>query len=161
MLSIDFDTVFLQHVPDEIRDMRDGIAGKHAELGGLARERYRELSGHIKELRDECDKAGHSLIVALAGKTGTRRRLMSDRREERRTCVMCGTEEVGAVATRLLVRFLLRRAKWNFQRLNQHISRTFTDPEWYFETLSIIRNFSFPTDVVLHHAFPPRLPHSF
>jgi hypothetical protein len=74
---------------------------------------------------------------------------------------MCGTEEVGTLATGFLFRFLLRRAMWKFERLKGHITRTFSDREWYFETVSFIRDFSFSTDVVLHHAFPPRLPSSF
>ena len=117
-------------------------------------ERNRKLFEHIKELKDRCGEAGHPLIIVLAGRAGTRRWLMRNGRDERRTCIMCGTEEVGALATGFVSRFLLRRAKWKFERLNGHITRTFRDPEWYFETASIIKHFSFSTHVVLHHAFP-------
>jgi hypothetical protein len=60
----------------------------------------------------------------------------------------------------VLTHFSFRKAKWKFEKLNGHFSRIFTDLEWYFETLSVIRNFAFSTEVVLHHAFPPRLPPS-
>jgi hypothetical protein len=161
MLDRDVIAVLIENVPDEVRSLRDSIAGMEGERVGPMLERYRELHEHIKELKDKCAAAGHSLTMVLAGKAGTRRRLMRNRRDERRACVMCGSEEVGTLATGFLARFLLRRARWKFETLNGHISRTFTDPEWYFETLSIVRHFSFPTDVILHHAFPPRLPASF
>jgi len=161
MLDRDVIAVLIEHVPDEIRTLRDRIADTEAQRIGPVLERYRELHEHIQELKDRCAQAGHSLTIVLAGKAGTRRRLMKNRRDERRACVMCGTEEIGTPATRFLSRFLLRRGKWKFETLNGHITRTFTDPEWYFETLSVIRHFSFATDVVLHHAFPPRLPTSF
>jgi hypothetical protein len=100
------------------------------------------------------------LIIALAGNVGTRRRLMRNRRDERRTCVMCGSEEVGTLATGFPSRFMFRKAKWKFDRLNGYNSRTFTDPQWYLETVSVIRNFSFSSDVVLQHAFPLHMPFS-
>ncbi len=159
MLDRDVVAVSLEHVPDEIRAFRDSIATAESEGEGPMWERRREASGHIKELKDRCGTAGHSLIITLAGKPGTRRQLMRNGRDERRACIMCGTEEVGNLATGFLPRFLLRRAGWKFEKLNGYITRTFKDPEWYFETLSVIREFSFSTDVVLHHAFPPRLPH--
>jgi hypothetical protein len=160
MLDRDFVAVVMEHVPEEIKALRDSIAALEAQGIGPTHERYRELYGHIKELKERCGESGHSLIIVLAGRSGTRRRLMRNRRDERRTCMMCGTEEVGTIATGFASRFLLRKATWQFERLNGQISRTFVDPEWYFETVSVIRNFSFPTDVVLYHAFPPRLPPS-
>jgi hypothetical protein len=161
MLDRDVVAVLMEHVPDQVRSLRDSIARMEGEGAGAVPEHFREAYRQVKELKDRCEQAGHSLTIALAGKVGTRRRLMRNRRDERRTCIMCGTEEVGTLATAFPVRFLLRRTEWKFDTLNGHISRTFTDPEWYFETLSLIRNFGFSTDVVLHHAFPPRLPLSF
>jgi hypothetical protein len=85
---------------------------------------------------------------------------MRNGRNERRTCILCGSEEVGILATGLLRRFLVRKAVWKFEKLKRDAARTFTDPEWYLETCSIVRNFSFSTDVVLQHAFPRRVPFS-
>ncbi len=161
MLDTDIVTILTDHLPDDMRQIRDSIAQADAEIAGAARAQYRELHGRIKELRNRCDEAGHSLIIVLAGTAGTRRRMMRNRRDERRTCLLCGTEEVGEVETGLIARLLLRKTKWKFVKLNGPISRIFTEPEWYFETLSVIRNFSFPTEVVLYHAFPPRLPRLF
>lgn len=161
MLSGEVVAFFIERVPDEIRVLRDNIAKAETDDGGPMWERHREVHAHITELKDKCGETGHPLIVALAGKSGTRRRLMKDGRNERRACIMCGTEDVGTLATGFLRRFLFRKAKWKFEKLNGHISRIFIDPEWYFETLSVIRNFSFPTNVLLHYAFPPRLPRSF
>ena len=161
MLSREVVAFFIERVPDEIRVLRDNIAKAETDDGGPMWDRQREAHAHITELKDKCGEAGHPLIIALAGKSGKRRRLMKDGQNERRACIMCGTEEVGTLATGFPPRFLLRKAKWKFDKFNGHISRIFTDPEWYFETLSVIRNFSFPTNVVLHHAFPPRLPFSF
>ncbi len=161
MLSSDVVAFFIEKVPDEIRIIRDDIAKEEINGTGQIWEHNRQLSGHIKELKNRCEQAGHSLIIVLAGLTGTRRRMMRNHRDERRTCIMCGTEEVGKVATGFMTRLLLGRSKWKFETLNGHISRTFNDPGWYFETVSIIRNFSFSTDVVLHHAFPHRIPPSF
>jgi hypothetical protein len=160
MLDRNVVAVFMEQVPDEIEALRDSIAKAETDHIGPRWERHRELQGRIKELKDRCEKTAHSLIIVLAGNVGTRRRLMRNRRDERRTCIMCGTEEVGTLATGFLSRFLFRTAKWKFERLNGYISRTFTDPQWYLETLSVIRNFSFSTDVVLQHAFPPQLPSS-
>jgi len=70
--------------------------------------------------------------------------------------IICGTEEVGALETGFLRRFLVRKAVWKFEKLTHQTARSFTDPEWYRETCSIVRNFSFSTDVVLQHAFPRR-----
>ena len=53
--------------------------------------------------------------------------------------------------------FLFRKAIWKFVKLNRYAARTFIDPEWYLETCSIVRNFSFSTEVAVQHAFPPRL----
>ncbi len=161
MLDRDDVTVLIEHVPGELIALRDSIANAETEPASHVWEHQRKLSEQIKALKDKCGaEAGHSLIIALAGKPGTRRRLMRNGRDERRTCIMCGTEEVGTLATGFLSRFLLRRAKWKFESFNGHITRIFADPAWYFETVSIIRQFSFPTAVVLHHAFPPRLPSS-
>lgn len=160
MLNGDVVAVLLEHVPDEIRKRRDTIAREETEHDGHTWEHHRELYDHINELRDACEKAGHPLIIALTGKPGTRRRLMRNGRDERRTCIMCGTEEVGTIVTRFFVRFLLRRAAWKFERLNGYVTRTFSDAQWYFEIASVIRHFSFSTDVVLYHAFPPKFPPS-
>src|SRR5262249_1187901 len=145
---------------DDLRVLRDSIAKTQGELDSRDWERFREVSGHIKELKDRCAEAGHSLIISLAGKPGTRRRLMRNRRDEKRTCLMCGSEEIGKLANGLFSRLLFRRADWKFEKLNGHVTRFFDNAEWYFETVSVIRQFSFGTDVVLHHAFPPRLPES-
>jgi hypothetical protein len=161
MLSRDVVAIFMEQVPDEVRALRDSIAKAEADHTGLMWERHRELHGRIKELKDRCEQAGHSLVVVRAGEVGTRRKLLRNRRDERRTCIMCGTEEVGKVATGAFSRFLFRRAHWKFERMNGYISRTFTDHQWYLETLSLIRNFSFSTDVILQHAFPPQLPSSY
>jgi len=161
MINRDVAALVMEHVPDEIRTLRDSIATAETEYAGRYWENYREHSGRIKELKDRCEQAGHSLIIALEGKAGTRRRLFKNARHERRACIMCGTEEVGVVEAGLLSRFLLRRARWKFHRLNDHITRVFDNIDWYFETLSIIRHFSFSTEVVIHHAFPPQLPSSF
>ena len=154
MLSRDVVSIFLEKVPDEIRDLRDSIATAERDEAGAVWERQRSLQGRVKELKDRCAENSHPLSIVLAGKVGTRRRLMRNRRDERRTCVMCGTEEVGTLATGAASRILFRKAEWKFEILNGYISRTFTDPQWYLETAYILRNFSFPTDVVLQHAFP-------
>lgn len=162
MLTRDVVEFFIEQVPDKIRVLRDNIAKAETDDGGPMWERHREVHAHITDLKDKCGEAGHPLTIALAGKSGTRRRLMKNGRNGRRACIMCGTEDVGTLAAGFLPRLLFRKVKWEFQTLkNGHISRTFSDPEWYFETLSVIRNFSFSTDVVLHHAFPARLPPSF
>jgi hypothetical protein len=159
MVSRDVVSLFMEYVPDdEVRTLRDSIAKAEAELAAPMWERHRELHGRIKELKDKCEEAGHALTIVLAGKVGTRRRLMRNGRNERRTCILCGTEEVGSLATGFLRRFLFRKALWEFEKLTRRATRTFTDPEWYFETCTIVRNFSFSTDVVLQHAFPPRVP---
>jgi hypothetical protein len=138
--------------------LRDSIARAEADLDAPMWERHKELHGRIEELKDKCEEAAHSLTIVLAGKAGTRRHLMRNGRNERRTCILCGTEEVGTLETGFLRRFLFRNVEWKFEKLNRHTARTFTDPEWYFETCYIVRNFSFSTDVVLQHAFPPRVP---
>ena len=159
MLSRDVVSVFMEHMPDdEIRILRDSISKAEAELAAPMRERHPELHGQIQELKYKCEQAAHSLTIVLKGNVGTRRRLMRNGRAERRTCIICGTEEVGTLATGFFRRFLFRKAVWKFEKLNRQTARTFTDPEWYFETYSIVRNFSFSTDVVLQHAFPPRVP---
>ncbi len=157
MLNSDVVTIFMEQVPEDVRSLRDGLA--KAEIDNDPTwERRRELQGRIKDLKNRCEESAHSLIIVLAGNVGTRRRLMRNERAERRTCIMCGTEEVGTLATGSISHFMLRRAEWKFDRLNGYVSRTFADPQWYFETLSVIRNFSFSTDVVLQHAFPPQIP---
>jgi hypothetical protein len=150
----------MEHLPDEIRTLRDTLAKAEAERPGQVWERHRDVYDHIKKLKDRCEETGHSLVISLTGKPGTRRRWMRNGRDERRACIMCGTEEIGKMATGFIYRFLFRKAAWRFEKLNGHITRTFTDPEWYLETVSIFRQFSFPTDVVLYHAFPPRIPPS-
>ncbi len=161
MVSNDVVALFMEQMPDdEVRTLRDGIARAEAELAAPMWQRYRELHGRIEELKDKCEQAAHSLTIVLAGNVGTRRRLMRNGRNERRTCIICGTEEVGTLATGFLRRFLFRKAVWKFERLKRHTARTFTDPEWYLETCGIVRNFSFSTDVVLQHAFPHRVPFS-
>ena len=161
MVSRDVATLFMEHMPDDkIRSLRDSIAKAEAELTAPLWERHRDLHGRIEELKDKCEEAAHSLSIVLAGNVGTRRRLLRNGRDERRTCIICGTEEVGTLATGFLRRFLFRRAVWKFEKLNRHAARTFIDPEWYLETCGIVRNFSFSTDIVLQHAFPHRVPFS-
>jgi hypothetical protein len=161
MVSRDVVALFLEHMPDdEIGSMRDSIAKAEAELAAPMWERHRELHGRIEELKAKCEAAAHSLTIVLAGNVGTRRRLLRNGRNERRSCIICGTEEVGTLTTGFLRRFLFRTAVWKFEKLNRHAARTFTDPAWYFETCDILRNFSFSTHVVLQHAFPPRTPFS-
>jgi hypothetical protein len=158
MVSRDVATLFMEHMPDdEIRSLRDSIAKAEAEITAPMWERHRDLHGRIGELKDKCAGAAHSLTLVLAGNAGTRRRLLRNGRNERKTCLICGTEEVGTLATGFLRRFLFRKAVWKFEKLNRQAARTFTDPEWYLETCNIVRNFSFSTDVVLQHAFPHRV----
>jgi hypothetical protein len=157
MVSRDVAAILVEHMPDdEIRSLRDGIAKAEAEFTGPIWERYQEQHRRITELKDKCGQTSHALTIVLAGDVGTRWRLMRNGRNERRTCILCGTEEVGTLATGFLPRFLFRKAVWNFEKLNGYTTRTFTDPEWYLETCGIVRNFSFSTDVVLQHAFPAR-----
>jgi hypothetical protein len=154
------DTVafFLEHLPDdEIRSLRDRIAEAETGITGPMWEHRQKQSKLINQLKERCAQGSHALIIVLAGKLGTRRRLMRNGWNERRTCLMCGTEEEGTLATGFLARFLWRKAVWKFTKLNRYAARTFTDPEWYFETCGIVRNFSFSTEVVVQHAFPPRL----
>jgi hypothetical protein len=159
MVSRDAVALFMEQMPDdEVRALRDSIAGAEGELAAPIWERQRALQGRVKDLKARCETAEHSLTIVLAGAPGRRRRLMRDRRNERRSCIMCGTEEVGTLATGFLRRFLFRRAVWKFEKLKRPAARTFTDREWYFETCSIVRNLSFSTDVILQHAFPPRVP---
>jgi hypothetical protein len=158
MASRDVAALFMDHMPDdEMRSLRDSIAKAEAELGASMWERRRELHGRIEELKAKCEEAGHSLTIVLAGNAGTRRRLVSNGWNELRTCIICGTEEVGALATGFFRRFLVRKAEWEFKKLTGQAARTFIDPEWYLETCDIVRNFSFSTDVVLQHAFPRRV----
>ncbi len=149
---------FLEHIPDdEIRSLRDRIAKAEAEFTVPMWEHRQAQGKQIKELREKCAQGSHALTIVLAGNVGTRRRLMRNGWNERRTCLMCGTEEEGTLTTGFLARFLLRKGVWKFAKLNRHAARTFTDPEWYLETCGIIRNFSFSTEVLVQHAFPPRL----
>src|SRR5260370_6959271 len=155
MVSRDVAALLMEHMPDdEIRRVQDSIDKGEAGVSARMWERHRELDGRIEELKGKCEEAGHFLTIVLAGKVGTRRRLMRNGRNERRTCLLCGSEEVGQLATGLLRRFLVRKAVWKFEKLKRDAARTFSDPEWYLETCSIVRNFSFSTDVVLQHAFP-------
>ena len=150
----------VEKVPNEIIVLRDTIATVEAARPGHVWERHRVSYEEIKRLKDRCEEKGHPLVIALAGKPGTMRRLMRNGRDERRTCVMCGTEEVGRAANGFLGLFLLGRGRWQFEKLNGRITRRFTNPEWYFETMSIMRQYSLPSDIVLYHAFPPRVPSS-
>jgi hypothetical protein len=120
-------------------------------------ERHRDLHGRIEELKAKCEEAAHSLTIVLVGKLGTRRRLMRNGWNERRTCMICGTEEIGELVTGFLRGFLVRKAMWKFEKLTRQAARSFTDLEWYLETCGIVRNFSFSTDVVFQHAFPRRI----
>ena len=65
--------------------------------------------------------------------------------------MICGTEEIGEPVAGFLRRFLAGKGMWKFEKLTRPAARSFTDPEWYLETCSIVRNFSFSTDVVLQH----------
>src|SRR6266851_1795336 len=135
MVSRDVTALFMAHMPDdELRSLRDSIAKAEAELTAPMWERHRELHGRIEELKGKCEEAAHSLTIVLAGNVGTRRRLMRNGRNERRTCLICGSEEVGTLATGLLRRFLVRKAVWKFEKLKRDAARTFIDPEWYLET---------------------------
>jgi hypothetical protein len=159
LASEEFVALYMEHLPDdEIRSLRDSIAKAEAEFSGPVWDHRREQHEQVKELQDKCGKASHALTIVLAGRVGTRRRLMRNGWNEYRTCLMCGTEEEGTLATGFLYRFLFRKAVWKFENLNGYTARTFTDPEWYLETRGIVRNFSFPTDVVLQHASPPVRP---
>jgi hypothetical protein len=130
MLNTDVVSLFIEHVPnDEIRCLRDSLAKTEEELDGPTWECHREQHRRIKELKDKCEQTGHSLVIALAGNVGTRRRLMRNGRNERRTWVLCGTEEVGTIETGFPARFLFRKAVWKFQKLNGYVARIFTDPE--------------------------------
>lgn len=162
LASTDVVALFMENLPDdEIRSLRDNIAKAENELAGPIWDHAREQHKYVVELKDKCEKASHFLTIVLAGNVGTRRRLMRNGWNERRICIMCGTEEEGTLVTGSLRRFLLRKAAWKFEKLNRQAARTFTDPQWYFETCGIVRNFSFPTAVVLAHAFPPRVPFSY
>jgi len=100
MVSRDVAALFMEHMPDdEIRSLRDSIAKAEAELSAPMWERHRELHGRIEELKDKCEAAAHSLTIVLAGNVGTRRRLLRNSINERRTCLICGTEEVGTLTT--------------------------------------------------------------
>ncbi len=159
MASRELGALFIEHLPDdEIRSLRDCIGRAEAEFTGPVWDHRREQHQRIKELMDKCGKASHALTIVLAGSVGTRRRLMRNGWNERRTCVMCGTEEEGTLVSGFLPRFLFRKSVWKFEKLNCYAARTFTDPEWYLETCGIVRNFSFSTDVVLQHASPPVRP---
>src|ERR1700730_19462029 len=102
---------------DEIRSLRDSIAKAEAELTAHMWERHRERHGLIEELKRKCEEAAHSLTIVLAGNVGARRRLMRNGRNERRTCIICGTEEVGRLWPGFLPRFLFRKAVWKFEIL--------------------------------------------
>jgi hypothetical protein len=158
MVSRDVAALFMEHMrDDEIRSLRDSIAQAEAALTASMWERHRDLHGRIEELKNKCEEAAHSLTIVLKGKVGARRRLMRNGWNERRTCMICGTEEIGELVTGFLRRFLSRKATWKFEKLSGKAARSFIDPEWYLETCSIVKNFSFSTDVVLQHAFPRRI----
>jgi hypothetical protein len=112
----------MEHLPnDEVRKIRDSIAQAEAELTAALWERHRDLHGRIEELKAKCEQAGHSLMIVLAGKVGPRRRLLRRGWSERRTCILCGTEEIGKLATGFVKRFLVRQAVWKFEKLTgQH-----------------------------------------
>src|SRR5712692_8408123 len=135
MVSRDVAALFMEHMPDdEIRILRDSIAKAEAELTAPMWERHRELHGRIEELKGKCEEAAFFLTFVLADKVGTGRRLMRNGRSECRISILCGSEEVGQLASFLLRRFLVRKAVWKFEKLNRQAARTFTDPEWYLET---------------------------
>ena len=100
LASRDVVTLFMEHMPDdEIRSLRDSIAKAEAEFTGPIWDHRREQHERINQLKDKCGKASHALTIVLAGNVGTRRRLMRNGWNERRTCLMCGTEEEGTLAT--------------------------------------------------------------
>jgi hypothetical protein len=89
MVSRDVAALFMEHMPDDkISSLRDSIAKAEAELTAPLWERHRDLHGRIEELKDKCEEAAHSLTIVLAGNVGTRRRLLRNVRNERRTCII-------------------------------------------------------------------------
>jgi len=160
MVNTDIAALVTAQVPEELVALRDNIARAEAERPGRMWERRRDVYDDVRRLKEQCETTGHPLLIALAGRSGTRRRWMRSGRAERRTCVMCGVEEIGEPANGLLSRLVLGRTSWKFEKLTGRITRTFNDPEAYLQTTSSIKQYSLPTDVVLHRAFPPRIPPS-
>ena len=117
----------MEHLPDdEIRSLRDCMAKAEAEFTGPIWDHRRERHKRIKELMVRCGKASHALTIVLAGRAGTRRRLGRNGWPECRTCLVCGSEEEGNLATGFFHRSLFRKAVWKFENLNW-AARTFTD----------------------------------
>src|SRR5580658_1733901 len=131
MVSRDIAALFMEHMrDDELRSLRDSIAQAEAALTTSVWERHRDLHGRIEELKAKCEGAAHSLTIVLTGKVGSRWRFMRNGWNERRTCILCGTEEIGELATGFLRRFLVRKAVWKFEKLTRRAARSFNDPEW-------------------------------
>ena len=130
MVSRDVVALFMDHMPDdEIRSLRDSIAKAEAELTAPMWERHRELHGRIEELKDKCVEAAHSFTIVLAGNVGTRRRLLRNGRDERRTCIICGTEEVGTLATGFL-RCLRTNSASDRSRISKFTGNPLTQVGW-------------------------------
>jgi Transposase, Mutator family len=117
----------MEHMPDdEIRSLRDSIAKAEAELSAPRWERHRELHGRIEELKDKCEAAAHSLTIVLTGNVGTRRRLLRNIRNERRTCLICGTEDRREWRSQIIPRYQRRTARVDEAILGVYLSGTNT-----------------------------------
>lgn len=117
MVGTEIFEFFLEHMPDdEIRSLRDRIAKTEAEFTAQTWDDRQAQSKQIKELKEKCAQGSHALTIVLAGNLRTRRRLMRNGWNERRTCLMCGTEEEGTLTTGLFARFLLGKGVWKFAR---------------------------------------------
>jgi hypothetical protein len=160
MVNSDIVALVGSQIPSKIVFLRDKIAQVEAQHPGHLWERRRDVYDDVKRLKHACEESRHPLLIALAGQSSTWRISLRIGRSERRSCIMCGTEEIGKLGTGLIRRFGLGRSRWNFEKLNGRITRIFTDPEAYLHALSFIRQYSLPTEVVLQHALPPRLPPS-
>lgn len=160
MVNTDIFALVGKQLPGEIVFLRDSIAEAEARHPGHVWERRRDVYEDVKRLKDRCEQSGHPVLIALAGSAAGWRRSARIGRAERRVCIMCGTEEIGQPASGFLRRVLLGRGRWNFEKLNGAVTRKFTNPEAYLQALSFIRQYSLPTEVVLHHALPPRIPPS-
>src|SRR5690348_12791894 len=123
MFNGDAVVLLTEQLPNDIRALRDTIAEAEARRPGHVWERHRDVFDDIQDLKRQCGESGHSLLIALSGKPGNSLILNRYGRDERRTCVMCGTEEVGKLATGFLRRFFTGRTKWHFETLTGHITR--------------------------------------